>query len=339
MHHHPPEITKPALFDALNRLARSAPEDLPARIERLYTSDAIFNGNHPINRQSGHHAIAKAVWQPLTQSFAQLRRADDFFTAGHSMGADWISAKGHLHGIFEQDYLGIPATGNWISLRFGEFHKIEGGMISHSFVIFDLPDLMIQSGTPAWRPGLGAPGLQPGPATRDGIVLGASDPAESAKSLDLVERMIFEGFVAADMHTDPSWMCEYWTDDMLWYGPGLIGTAMGLPAFYRCHETPWEVAFTPRGPRPTRANKHVTRFADGAFCSFTGWPSILATHTGDFLGMAPTMQDVTIRVMDFYHRRGDKLDENWVFIDMPHLFLQLGVDILPKMAGDRPETD
>lgn len=336
MQFHDPETTKKRLFSALNRLAGANQDNLLEMVAKLHAADAVYEGNHPINRQTGPEAIARTVWAPLIRSFRHLRRADDFFTAGHSMGADWISAKGHLHGVFEQDYLGIPATRNWVSLRFGEFHRIENGLIARSYVIFDLPDLMSQAGAPAWRDGLGAPGLQPGPATRDGVLLGRSDPAESARSLDLVERMIFEGFVAADMHTDPSWMAEYWTDDMLWYGPGLIGTAMGLPAFYRCHETPWEQAFTIRGPRPTRENKHVTRFGDGAFCSFTGWPSILATHSGDFLGLPPTMRDVDIRVMDFYHRRDDKLDENWVFIDMPHLLLQLGVDILPKPINRPP---
>jgi hypothetical protein len=127
-------------------------------------------------------------------------------------------------------------------------------------------------------------------------------------------------------------MRRYWHDDMFWYGPCLIGAAMGIDGFYRFHETPWEHAMTARGPRPTREKKHVTRFGDGAFCSFTGWPSIHASVTGDFLGVRGTGQPVEIRVMDFYHRRGGKLDENWVFIDMPHLFGQLGVDLFALMT-------
>lgn len=331
MRFHDIEATKRTLFAAFQDLASGSSDAQSTMLDLLYAPDAVYAGNHPVNQQIGPAAIAASVWHPLSRSFRHLRRADDFFTGGHSMGGDWVSAHGHLHGVFEQDYLGIPATQNWVSLRYGEFHKLEGGRITHSHVIFDLPDLMRQANASPWPDGPGAQGLQPGPATRDGIVLTASDLAASAQSLDLVERMIFEGFVAADMHTDPSWMREYWTEDMLWYGPGLIGTAMGLPGFYQFHETPWELAFTTRGPRPTRENKHVTRFGDGNYCSFTGWPSILATHTGPFLGLPPTGRDVEIRVMDFYHRRGDRLDENWVFIDMPHLFLQLGIDLLaPK---------
>jgi hypothetical protein len=335
MIHHDATDTKSRIHGAFAALASAPADQMPDGLAELFAPDAAYHGQHPVNDLTGPAAIAAEVWQPLARSFRYLRRADDFFTGGSFQGSDWISAMGYLHGVFADDYLGIPATQNWAYLRYGEFHRIEGGRITQSHVIFDLPELMRQAGVPPWPVGLGVHGLMPGPASRDGVVLGRSEPAESRASLDLVERMIFEGFVAADMHTDPSWMQAYWTEDMFWYGPCLIGAAKGLPGFYRFDETPWEEAFTTRGPRPTRENKHVTRFGDGAYCSFTGWPSIYATHTGPFLGLPATGRDVDIRVMDFYHRRGDRLDENWVFIDMPHLFLQLGIDLFARMADLR----
>ncbi len=118
----------------------------------------------------------------------------------------------------------------------------------------------------------------------------------------------------------------------MWYGPGLIGATMGYDAFYRFHEHPWEDAIAPRGPTPTKEDKHVTRFGDGAYCSFTGWPSIRATVRGDFLGLPNPAAPVDIRVMDFYRRKGERLIENWIFIDMPHLFLQLGIDLIARMG-------
>ena len=35
-----------------------------------------------------------------------------------------------------------------------------------------------------------------------------------------------------------------------------------------------------------------------------------------------------MRVVDIYRRQGDKLVENWVFIDMLHFLKMQGVDIL-----------
>ncbi|MFX8172471.1 hypothetical protein ABTK94_19380, partial [Acinetobacter baumannii] len=63
------------------------------------------------------------------------------------------------------------------------------------------------------------------------------------------------------------------------------------------------------------------------------WPSVRATHTGGgWLGMPPTDKRIGMRVMDFWRREGDLLAENWVFIDIPDLLLQMGVDVFGRMA-------
>jgi hypothetical protein len=40
-----------------------------------------------------------------------------------------------------------------------------------------------------------------------------------------------------------------------------------------------------------------------------------------------------MRVMDFWRREGNLLAENWVFIDLPDLLLQMGVRLLPEAAS------
>lgn len=333
MLHHDAAEAKSRLFNALRRVAAAPASETEEAVAVAFAPEAAFHACHPFEDLAGADALTAQFWAPIKRSFAHLRRIDDLFTGGSFAGADWISATGHLHGVFMEDFLGIPATGGWAALRFGEFHRIEDGRIARTHLILDLPDLMRQAGVAPWRKGLGVETLAPGPASRDGILLSASDPAESEKSLLLVEAMIFDGLIADydGARSSAEAMRRYWTEDMMWYGPALIGATMGIDGFYRFHETPWERAMLPRGPKPDKATKHVTRFGDGPFCSFTGWPSIHATHGGDFLGLAPTGKPVEIRVMDFYHRRGDRLDENWIFIDMPHLFLQLGVDLFERM--------
>jgi hypothetical protein len=37
--------------------------------------------------------------------------------------------------------------------------------------------------------------------------------------------------------------------------------------------------------------------------------------------------------MDFYRRQGDLIVENWVPVDMLHLFKCMGVDIMAKLAS------
>jgi hypothetical protein len=43
---------------------------------------------------------------------------------------------------------------------------------------------------------------------------------------------------------------------------------------------------------------------------------------------------VDLRVIDIYRRGGDKLAENWIFIDFLHFWDQLGVDILEQAISD-----
>jgi len=54
------------------------------------------------------------------------------------------------------------------------------------------------------------------------------------------------------------------------------------------------------------------------------------------LGLAPTGNRIGMRVMDFWRRDADRLVENWVFIDIPDLLLQMGVDVFARAAELAP---
>ena len=61
-------------------------------------------------------------------------------------------------------------------------------------------------------------------------------------------------------------------------------------------------------------------------------PVVGATHTGNgFLGMSPTGKEIHMRVMDFYRCNDETIVENWVPMDVPHILLQMGVDIFGRM--------
>ncbi|MFT6304085.1 MAG: hypothetical protein ACJAY2_003281 [Pseudomonadales bacterium] len=47
-----------------------------------------------------------------------------------------------------------------------------------------------------------------------------------------------------------------------------------------------------------------------------------------FLGQLPTDKRVYIRVCDFWRCDGERLAENWVFVDALHFLLQLDYDVL-----------
>ena len=49
------------------------------------------------------------------------------------------------------------------------------------------------------------------------------------------------------------------------------------------------------------------------------------------MGMPASETPGDMRVIDIYRREGDKLTENWIFIDLLHFWLMQGVDILGRM--------
>ncbi|MEO0561612.1 MAG: hypothetical protein AAF125_05845, partial [Chloroflexota bacterium] len=82
-----------------------------------------------------------------------------------------------------------------------------------------------------------------------------------------------------------------------------------------------------------KGGNHKARLADGLYVASTGWPSIVATHAGEYLGLPATHTQITMRVMDWWRAAEDGLlSENWVLLDLPHTFLQLGVDLLDTVT-------
>ena len=125
------------VVQALSALAGSTPATLAARLAAAYHPDAVWRGSHPLNEVQGTAAIAAAAWLPLITSFPDLERRDDLVLAGTYQGRHYVGAMGHHLGTFQRDFLGIPATGRAIFLRYGEMHEVVDGRIAHSSVLID----------------------------------------------------------------------------------------------------------------------------------------------------------------------------------------------------------
>ena len=301
---------------------------LPRALRRAYDAEAVWRGPHPFPEVSGPAALAEAFWIPLMRSFPDLERRDFLFYGGEWRGRDWLTACGHWVGTFARDFMGIPATGGAVFLRYGEFHEIADGRIRGTTTIVDWVDLARQAGAWPLPASLGAETTVPAPATRDGVRMIAGTAAESARSLALMEAMMgglrsYRGDLAELKSMGQG---RFWHPRMMWHGPAGIGTTRGLRGFEDFHQRPFVGAFPDR-----MGGDHYARFADGAYIASSGWPSLHATHSGgEWLGLAPTGKKITMRVMDWWRREGDFLRENWVMIDLPELFAQMGHDLLAR---------
>ncbi len=77
-------------------------------------------------------------------------------------------------------------------------------------------------------------------------------------------------------------------------------------------------------------NGHDCRFAEGHYAGWFGWPNLTMTSSGGFMGLPASDRRLNMRVVDMYRRDGDKLAENWIFIDMLYWMLQQDVDVLER---------
>jgi predicted ester cyclase len=296
------------------------------------TADYLWRGYHPFGELSGAAAVAETFWRPLKSALRRLQRRDDIFFAGTNEmdghASVWVVSMGHLLGLFDAPWLGIRPTRKLVMLRYCEFHRISGGKIAETAMYFDIPHLMAQAGQDPFPPQTGAFLVQPGPRPHDALLYDAQDPETGRKTLAAINAMITDLGQWKSGLTLEDELARTWADDMLWWGPHGIGATYTIARYAAQHAGPFRAAFTERSK-----TRHLCRLAEGHYGGFFGWPNFTAKHLGGFMGMPATGQVGEFRIIDLYRREGDKLAENWIFIDLLHYWKTQGVDILERAVG------
>jgi len=264
------------------------------------------------------------------------RRMDIFLVGKNEMDgfqSTWVMSMEHLMGLFDQDWLGIPCTGKMAFLRYCEFNRVEQGKIVETAMYFDIPHLMIQAGVNPFPPQTATHLVQPGPMTHDGLLYDAQPEAQGAATLASINAMISDlGTWGLELPLEEE-LARSWNDDMIWWGPAGIGATYTIERYAKQHSGPFRAAFADRSK-----TNHICRMAEGKFGGFFGWPNFTAIHTGGFMGMPASDERGEMRVIDIYRREGEKLSENWIFIDLLHFWKGLGVDILSRTTQIPPKV-
>ena len=288
--------------------------------------DLRLRAFHPVNELRGPEQVAQNFLGPLRSAFPDLLRRPYICIAGDHAGVTWVATTGDLIGSFVHDWLGIRASGRSAHIRFAEFCRVENGRVCDIMLLFDLVSLLRQCGRKVLPPESGDPRWIPGPRAGDGLRQAKADPAAAALSLDLVLAMIDGLNDYDDTNLTSMDMTRFWTEDMRWYGPAGIGSTVGLLGFEQHHQIPFLRAF----PDRFGGTQDTVWIAEGAYVACGGFPAMHMTHAGDYLGQPATNRRITMRDMDWWKRRDDRLVENWVFVDLPDVFQQFGVDLLRR---------
>lgn len=308
--------------------AVSRPNDVSASsFAQFFQPSATINVVHPVNTVDGPNDYIEQLLQPVCSAFQLPQRTDYIAISGEFDGGQWVACTGYYRGQFTQELFGIRPTGCLAFLRYAEFHRVEEQQFVESYVFLDIPALMMAAG--CWplshtvASHAGYTGYLPGPSTNNGLQWFASDEQHTQDTLTLTETMLL------NLATVEETWRPYWHDDMIWYGPAVFGAFYGKEEFAG-FQTPFEQCFSEwiSGIMPGSRTKHFLRMADGDFCCLGGWPSLNMLPVKPFLGQAVPDKRVYMRVCDFWRRDGDKLAENWVFVDALHFLLQFDCDVL-----------
>ena len=111
----------------------AAPDAVATALAAHTSTDYLWRGMHPFDIRMGAAEVAEVFWSPLKTALTSLTRREDIFMAGRNQMDDfasvWVVSMGHLMGLFDEPWLGIPATGKIAMLRYCEFSRVVNGKI------------------------------------------------------------------------------------------------------------------------------------------------------------------------------------------------------------------
>ncbi|WP_227267493.1 ester cyclase [Roseobacter weihaiensis] len=317
-----------------------------ALLHEICAPDVVFRLAFPFETIQGVDAYVDRAYASLARAWPDLERRDYIVMAGPTPeGADWIGCGGYYTGAFMTPWHDIPATGHMAHMRFHEFYRFEDRKITEMQALWDLPEVMMQAGAWPMSPSLGREWHVPGPATCDGLVPAPHDAAQgTATCAHIIEMLEYLKKHPGEGGPEVMEMDRFWHPRMSWYGPAGIGTGRGQRGFRHWHQIPFLKAMPDRGQHLDEIAYHF--FGDRNYAAVTGWPDMVQSITqGGWLGIAPVGKKIEMRSLDFWRVEAGLIRENWVMVDLLHMYDQIGVDVLGRLRefnkarpGFDPET-
>ena len=143
----------------------------------------------------------------------------------------------------------------------------------------------------------------PGPRTHAGRLLDPQPEAEGVATLALCNRMCDDlsnlneqSKITGTDEVPVELLAQTWHDDMLWYGPGGIGSCYTIGRYIEQHSLPFR-----RGLADKTFNGHVARIAEGEFAAWFGWPNLTNRLGGGYLGLPEGTRVVDMRVVGAFN--------------------------------------
>jgi predicted ester cyclase len=111
-------------------------------IGQFFASQFRWMGNFGCGTKNGLDAFQDNWQRPFQAAFSDKVCIDE---ARLYMG-EWAAAFGRQEAIHSGEFMGIPATGKKVDIRYMDFWKVEDGKIVDNWVMVDFPSVLSQLG-------------------------------------------------------------------------------------------------------------------------------------------------------------------------------------------------
>ena len=111
-------------------------------IGQFFASQFRWMGNFGCGTKNGLDAFQDNWQKPFQAAFSDKVCIDE---ARLYMG-EWAAAFGRQEAIHSGEFMGIPATGKKVDIRYMDFWKVEDGKIVDNWVMVDFPSVLSQLG-------------------------------------------------------------------------------------------------------------------------------------------------------------------------------------------------
>lgn len=113
-----------------------------ADIGEFFADGFRWMGNRGCGTKAGLRDFQRNWQKPFQAAFSDKVCVDE---ARLFMG-EWAAAFGRQEAVHSGEFMGIPATGKRVTIRYMDFWKVVDGKIVDNYVMVDFPDVLAQLG-------------------------------------------------------------------------------------------------------------------------------------------------------------------------------------------------
>ena len=129
--------------DVIERMVDGLNDHRISDIGEFFDENSSWMGNTGCGTKKGLREFQDNWQKPFQEAFSDKVCIDE---ARLFMG-EWAAAFGRQEAIHSGEFMGIPATGKKVQIKYMDFWKVENGKISDNWVMVDFPYILKQLGT------------------------------------------------------------------------------------------------------------------------------------------------------------------------------------------------